>query len=50
MKLGCVPLPLWVCLPAWKLSEPHTSEIFGKEGINSIFPASFPSLDNEEWS
>ena len=24
MELGCITLPVWMCLPIDKLSEPHT--------------------------
>ena len=24
MELGCITLPVWMCLPTDKLSEPHT--------------------------
>ena len=28
MELVYVPLPVWICSPTWKFSEPHTIGIF----------------------
>ena len=52
LELGCVTLPVWLCSPTWKLSEPHTSGILpteasarGHDGSLTPLPAPFPSRE-----
>lgn len=51
LELGCSTLPVWMCLPAWKLSKPHTIRFLWRlphldDQLLTLFLDPLPSLEN----